>query len=191
MNWSILESGPYADSHLASAWVPSPDEDGVYVFRMPFGQGAKAYVSIADLAWFARHIFEDPAEFKGDLLSVGIEHASGEDVAKAFTAVTGKPARFEPLDIHAVATTWTEQKIGHAGSPGYDDPTLMTQAQQFVPWFTLWSQSRGNKGLWTRDYARLDRIYPERNRTIEQWMRSVNYTGEPLPYPLKYGLGLD
>ncbi|KAH7303865.1 hypothetical protein B0I35DRAFT_517164 [Stachybotrys elegans] len=192
MKWTILETGPYADAHLTSTWAPDKAADGTYVFRMPIGlTGAMAFVSLEDVGWYARHIFENPNDFDGDLLSVGIEHADGQTVAKAFTAVTGKPARFEPADLLQVAATWPKKKIGLGGSPGFDDPTLLDMAGHFVPWFTIWSESGGNKGLWTRDYDRLDRIYPGRIRTIEQWMRTTNYTEERLPEIYSTGLSLN
>lgn len=189
MNWSILESGPYADLHLSSTWAPDQDADGTYVFRIPIGlTGAMALVSLHDMGWYARYMFAHPAEVRGDVLSVGIEHADGKTIARAFAAVTGKSARFEPLDLRRVAQSWPQRKIGLAGSPGYEDPTLKDQAGHFVPWFTIWSESGGNHGLWTRDYERLDRIYPDRIRSVEQWMRFVGYTGQKRDEVLKTGL---
>ncbi|KAL6856375.1 NAD(P)-binding protein [Trichoderma novae-zelandiae] len=188
MNWSAIESGPYPESHLAT-WAPKKGDDGVYVFRMPIeADGAMAMVGLADFAWYARYMFEHPKEFEADLLSVGIDHVNGNTIAAAFTAVTGEPARFEPLPLSEVVKTWPDTKIGLAGSPGYNDPTLKTMAGQFVPWFTIWQESGGNKGLWTKDYARLDQIYPGRMKTIEDWMRSVGYSTEGYPSALKSGI---
>ncbi|PNP47888.1 hypothetical protein TGAMA5MH_00940 [Trichoderma gamsii] len=178
MNWSAIESGPYPESHLGT-WYPKKDEDGVYVFRMPLeADGAMAMVGLTDFAWFARYMFENPKEFEADLLSVGIDHVTGNTIAAAFTAVTGEPARYEPLPLLAVAKTWPDTKVGLAGSPGFEDPTLKNMAGHFIPWFTIWQESGGNKGLWTKDYKRLDKIYPGRMKTIEEWMRSVGYSTE-------------
>lgn len=188
MNWSVIESGPYPEAHL-STWFPSKGADGVYVFRMPIeADGAMAMVGLADFAWYTRYMFENPKEFEADLLSVGIDHVTGNTIAAAFTAVTGEAARFEPLPLSAVAKTWDDTKIGLAGSPGYEDPTLKTRAGHFVPWFTIWQESGGNKGLWTKDYARLDRIHPGRIKTIEGWMRSVDFSINQYPNVLKTGL---
>ncbi|KAL7785513.1 hypothetical protein V8C37DRAFT_394178 [Trichoderma ceciliae] len=188
MNWSIIESGPYSESHLAT-WSPSKDEDGVYVFRMPIeADGAMAMVGLDDFAWYARYMLENPKEFEADLLSVGIDHVTGDTIAAAFTVVTGEPARFEPLPLSVVAETWPDTKVGLAGSPGYADPTLKTMAGHFVPWFTIWRWGGGNKGLWTKDYARLDKIYPGRMKTIEDWMRSAGYSVEKYPNALKTGI---
>lgn len=178
MNWSAIESGPYPESHLGT-WYPKKDEDGTYLFRMPLGaDGAMAMVGLADFAWFARYMFENPKEFEADLLSVGIDHVTGNSIAAAFTAVTGEPARYDPLPLLAVAKTWPDTKVGLAGSPGFEDPTLKNMAGHFIPWWTIWQESGGNKGLWTKDYKRLDKIYPGRMKTIEDWMRSVGYSTE-------------
>ncbi|KAL7941302.1 hypothetical protein V8C42DRAFT_360927 [Trichoderma barbatum] len=188
MNWSVIESGPYPESHMAT-WSPSKGDDGVYVFRMPIeADGAMAMVGLVDFAWYTRYMFENPKEFEAELLSVGIDHVSGNTIAAAFTAVTGEPARFEPLPLSEVAKSWPDTKIGLAGSPGYEDPTLKTMAGMFIPWFTIWQESGGNKGLWTKDYARLDKIYPGRMKTIEEWMRSVGYTTESYPSALRTGI---
>ncbi|KAL6900553.1 hypothetical protein GGI43DRAFT_405717 [Trichoderma evansii] len=188
MNWSAIESGPYPESHLGT-WFPTKGEDGVYVFRMPIeADGAMAMVGLADFSWFTRYIFENPKEFEADLLSVGIDHVNGNTIAAAFTAVTGEPARFEPLPLSAVAKTWPDTKVGLAGSPGYEDPTLKTMAGHFIPWFTIWQESGGNKGLWTKDYKRLDKIHPGRIKTIEEWMRSVGYSTEAYANRLKTGI---
>lgn len=160
MNWSILETGPYPEAFLA-AWAPTKGADGIYVFRMPIGsEGAVPFVALMDLAWFAWYILEHPQEFEGGLLSIAIAHTSGDMVALAFIAVTGEPARFEPLSLLEVAKTWPVMKIGMAGSLGFNDPTLMTMAGQLVPWYTIWQESGGNTGIWMKDYDCLDKIHP-------------------------------
>ncbi|KAJ5120050.1 hypothetical protein N7448_010719 [Penicillium atrosanguineum] len=177
MIWSVLESGPYAEHFLLNQFVPKEDSAGEFVFRIPIGpSGSMPLVSLSDLAWFARYMFENPSEFKAELLSVGIEHATGQRIAGAFSAVTGKKARYEPLPVEELKSQLSQTtKIGLAGSPGYDDPTLKTVQEMFLPWWGIWTESHGNIGLWTRDYGRLDRIKPGRLRTVEQWMSSVGY----------------
>jgi hypothetical protein len=182
MNWSILESGPYADQFLVQDLLPAKQDDGSYLFKASIGQaGSMPLVSLDDLGWFARYMFEHPDEFRGDLLSVGIEHASGQKIAEAFTAVTGLPARFVPNTRQETEEALPEFKLGTAHSPGYEDPTLVTTRQMFVPWWNIWAESIGNTGLWTRDYERLDAIKPDRIRSVEQWMRSTGYKADMEP----------
>ncbi|KAJ2977098.1 hypothetical protein NQ176_g4565 [Zarea fungicola] len=187
MNWSALETGPYPDSFLNS-YAPTQADDGAWVFRMPIGRkGAMPFIALSELAWYARHILENPQTFAGDLLSVAIAHVSGDELAAAFSAVTGQPARFEPFDLLELSKTWPTAKVGAAGL-GYEDPTLVTMAGHMIPWFTIWQESGGNTGLWTKDYARLDKIHPGRIKTIEEWMRKSGYSTEKRKHVLKTGM---
>ncbi|KAF7549283.1 hypothetical protein G7046_g8399 [Stylonectria norvegica] len=176
MNWSLLETGPYADHFLTTTLRPVKQENGIYLFKAALGnEGCMPLVSLDDLAWFARYMFEHSDEFQGDLLSVGIEHASGRMIAEAFTKVTGLPADFVPKNNQEKQKDLSDVKLGTAHSPGFDDATLVTERQMFDPWWNIWAESHGNTGLWTRDYSRLDMIKPDRIRSIEQWMQFVKY----------------
>lgn len=176
---------------MFNSYAPTKQADGVYKFSFPIGNGAMAWVSLEDLGWYARYLFEHPDEYSGRELAIGVEHGSGDTVAKAFTAVTGKAAYFEPISMDEHRKIWPEgKKVGLNGSPGFDDPTLLTIAGHFVPWFRVWEESAGNPagGLWEKDYAQLDRIHPKRLRSVEDWMRSVNYDGDTKFGVLKTGL---
>lgn len=188
LNWSAVFTGPYAES-LWEGWAPSKEEDGTYKFWLPIGQGAMPFVPLKDVGWYVRHIFENPNDFKAVELKVGAEHATGPTIVAAFEKVTGKKAVFEPRDIDEHCAKYPEFKIGQKGSPGFDDPTLLTISGHFKPWLTIMSKSAGNPadGAWHKDYDLLDKIHPNRIKTIEEWMRSVNYTGDVKPV-LKTGL---
>ncbi|KAI9656581.1 MAG: hypothetical protein M1821_004788 [Bathelium mastoideum] len=182
MSWSILESGPYADYFLHKDPRPVRQDDGSYTFEIAIGEkGSMPLVSLDDLGWFARYIFEHPSQFRGDLVSVGIEHATGQMIAEAFTKVTGRPARFIPRqgkDLKRISPDFT---LGTAHSPRFVDLTLVTIKEMFVPWWNIWAESHGNAGLWTRDYQRLDSIKPDRIRSVEEWMRFVKYEADAEP----------
>ncbi|KAM0463430.1 hypothetical protein ACHAO4_000144 [Trichoderma viride] len=179
MNWSLLESGPYADDSLYRLAPKLDEKTGEWIWNIFLGEsGCMALVSLRDLAWFARYMFENPEEFRGDLLSVGIKHTSGAELASALTAVTGKPSKYVPMTEEEFRQVFPLIKMGVAHSPGYDDPTLWTPQSMFYNWFTVWTNSIGNTGLWTRDYQRLDKIKPDRIKTVEEWMRSVGYDPE-------------
>jgi hypothetical protein len=74
-------------------------------------------------------------------------------------------------------TTRASVKLG-AQTAGENDKTLQTYKQNFGAFWRLYQASAGNKGLIRRDYEFLDRIHPNRVRSVEQWMRKVGYTGE-------------
>lgn len=179
MNWSIVESGPYAE-RLWDSGAPALDADGTSVFPLPLGPtGAMPLVSLDDLAWYAKWMFEHPKLSAGLKLGIAIAHVTGAEIAAAFEAVTGKKARYEDVPLEKALAKLPQGKIGHKASPGFDDPTLRTTAEHFGPWFNIFRDSGGNTGCWKRDYELLDEIKPDRIRTLEEWMRKVNYDGKP------------
>jgi hypothetical protein len=64
-----------------------------------------------------------------------------------------------------------------------DDPVHMTMQDNFTGFWNMWHDSGANKGVIQRDYALLDKIYPERIRSAEQWFRVEEDRGR------KAGLG--
>jgi NmrA-like family len=178
MAWSILSSGPYAERLWERKNVPIKDADGIYTIPLPLGPtGAMPLVALDDLAKYAKWMFEHPERSAGLNLGIAIAHVTGAEIAVAFEAVTGKKARYEDISLQTVLDRYPQDKIGVNGSPGYDDPTLKTAAEHFGPWFGIFRDSGGNVGCWKRDYDLLDEIMPERIRSIEEWMRKVNYDG--------------
>jgi hypothetical protein len=49
----------------------------------------------------------------------------------------------------------------------------MTWQQNFTAWWKFWGEGLGA----TRDMALMDEIYPGRIKTVEEWMRKVDYQG--------------
>lgn len=49
----------------------------------------------------------------------------------------------------------------------------MTIKQNFTGWWNIWRASGYNKGVIQRDYDLLDRIFPGRIRTAEQFFRRI------------------
>ena len=180
--WSILTTGPYVEMFW-ELFCPKQDEKGEYVFAMPLEDGAIPFVHLEDLGPYVHWIFSQIEESAGLNLKVAIEHVPLDLIASTFMKVTDKPARAENMTLEqyfavggfaAVADT----KIGFS-PPGYDDQTLLTFRQNFSNWFRIYQRSGGNKGILRRDYEFLDRVHPQRVRSLEQWMRKVNYDAVP------------
>ncbi|KAH6698307.1 hypothetical protein BKA61DRAFT_709988 [Leptodontidium sp. MPI-SDFR-AT-0119] len=176
--WSVLSSCPYLEM-LSENWRPKKDESGTYVFAVPLGDGTVPVIHLEDLGLYCRWIFGNPIESKGINLEVATTHVGLEDLVQKFQEVTGKPARavlltpeeyfaggYEPLDI--------EKKLGY-GTDG-SDGTLQTAGQNFIGFFNVWRDN-----LAKRDYPLLDKILPTRVKTLEEWMRKTEYTGEHKP----------
>jgi hypothetical protein len=165
---------------------PKQAEDGTWVFTVPLADGAMPLIHLADLARFTLWAFENPEKSSGLELGVATEHVSGALMAEAFTSVTGLPAKYNAIPIEAwVKLAFShlpkgpDTKIGARGKGAIeDDTTFMTRGENFTNWWNLYQASGGNKGLIQRDYKLLDEILPTRVKSLEEWMKRVDYRGE-------------
>jgi len=167
--WSILTSGPYLNM-LFEFLSPRKESDGTYIFEAPLGkEGRVPMISLEDLGWYARWIFDNPTESSGLDLKIATEHVGWQSLAETFTKVTGKPARFNDLSMDEYFARFGEK----ADRPvAYQAPNGMTMRQNFTGFWSLW---RNN--VVKRDYKLLDKIHPNR-LSLEGWMRLVGYDGE-------------
>ncbi|KAJ5833631.1 hypothetical protein N7474_001942 [Penicillium riverlandense] len=181
MKASVLTSGPYIDMTIANGTPMTPTvEDGIVTWRAPLGSGAVPHVSLEDCGYYARWLFDNIDKANGLNLEVAIEHVHYEDLARAFEAVTGHPARFIDVDLDSYWRTGPMSMAANLGS-GYNsdpsDPAFMTIRQNFTGFWNLWKHSGRNQGIIKRDYKLLDEIHPNRVRTAEQWFRETNGRG--------------
>lgn len=70
MVWSIVTTGPYMEQLYGGVFVPQILDDGTRVFAAPLGKGHVPIVSVIDIGFFARYIFDHPAETSGKELKV-------------------------------------------------------------------------------------------------------------------------
>lgn len=185
MMWSILSSGPYIES-LNEHYRPKVDSAGVYVFQLPLAQGAMPFIHLEDLGTYARWILDNPSQSSGMELEIATVHASGEDIAAAFTATTGKRARYDAADLtNFMHEFWSMLPKGQdtkiASNYAGEDETLLSYGQNFTAWWNIYQASGGNKGIITRDYELLDRILPGRVKSVEEWMKKTSYAGKSKP----------
>jgi hypothetical protein len=183
MAWSVLTTGPYAEM-LNEHHRPNQDSDGVFVFSAPLEDGAVPYIALDDIAQYVLWIFNNPSESIGLNLKVATEHVGYAHLAEVFTAVTGKPARYEKITIdQALAKPGmypTDNKLG-AEYEGENDDTLMTFKENFLAFWRIYQRSAENKGVIRRDYDMLDRILPGRAKSIQEWMERTGYVAEHKP----------
>ena len=62
-----------------------------------------------------------------------------------------------------------------AGPHAARDESTMTWKENFGAWWTYWSESMPEN----RDWALLDRIHPNRIKSLKEWMETVGYDGMP------------
>ncbi|KAK2606726.1 hypothetical protein N8I77_005457 [Diaporthe amygdali] len=181
MNTSLFTTGPYLDMAI-SAGGPmvakvEKDEEGedVLTWRVPLTtNGGIPHIALDDCGFYVKWLFENPEEADGLDLEVSVEHVHYANLAKAFERVTGHKARFIDVDL---AAYWTEGSLSHIKDQpsgvhaGLADPATMTIQQNFTGWWNLWKASGYNKGIIRRDYDKLDKIFPGRIKTAEEFLR--------------------
>ncbi|KAI1427187.1 hypothetical protein F5Y12DRAFT_783512 [Xylaria sp. FL1777] len=187
MRSAVFTTGPYIEMTIGrNTTFPPTVEDGVAVWRAPIANGAVPFTALDDVGIFVKYLFDNAdGEADGMNLKVSIDHITFDEYARAFSAVTGKPARWIDVDLDEhLDVNWgptADKPSGYNADP--NDPATMTLRRNFKAWFTVLRHSGGNKGLIQRDYAQLDRIYPRRIKSVEEWLRKENEKG------LKQGLG--
>ncbi|KAI0967737.1 hypothetical protein F4678DRAFT_464994 [Xylaria arbuscula] len=186
MRSALFSTGPYIEMTIGQNTPLSVTvEDGVAVWRLPLADAAIPFTALDDVGVYVKWLFDNAGgEADGINLELGIAHTTFKEYVKAFTAVTGHPARYENDDLHE----HMELAFGGGGDPcGYNadlkDPATMTMKRNFTAWFNVFKNPAGDMGVMRRDYALLDRIYPQRMKTVEDWLRRENEKG------LKQGLG--
>jgi hypothetical protein len=70
MVWSIVTTGPYMEQLHGGNYLPQIQADGTRVFIAPLGKGHIPIVSLDDIGYFARYIFDHRTETSGKDLEV-------------------------------------------------------------------------------------------------------------------------
>jgi len=94
----VINSGPYIEQLSGSKKLVKM-ADGTYLFAFPLPEGAVPHIYLDNFAAYIDWIFQNPAESNGMTLDLATAHVTGDDVAAAFTAVTGKPAKFQAIPV--------------------------------------------------------------------------------------------
>lgn len=187
MGAALFTTGPYMEMALSSRTPMAPqieqDESGtdILTWRVPLtDNGAVVHVALEDCGPYVRWLFDNPERANGLDLEVAIEHMNYHEMARAFTTVTGYPARFVDVDFE---TYWTSGPMPAAPDrpTGYgvssNDPGSMKFRDNFTGFWNLWRHSGGNRGVIQRDYQLMDEIHPRRIKTAEEWFRRQDEEG--------------
>ncbi|KAI1747447.1 hypothetical protein F4782DRAFT_543506 [Xylaria castorea] len=181
MRSALFTTGPYIEMTIGQGTPFQPRvEDGVAVWRVPLAQGAVPFTALDDVGVYVRWLFDNAdGEADGLDLEIALDHVTFEAYARAFEEVTGKPARWVDNDLgEHIDLTWGPAADLPAGyNADVADPSTMSLRRNFTAFFHMFRASGGNKGVLRRDYALLDRIYPQRIKTVEEWLRKENEKG--------------
>ncbi|KAH9851437.1 nmrA-family protein [Lenzites betulinus] len=169
MSWSILTTGPYMDMLKMGMFGPlKVRPDGTHVFASPIGKGHVPMITLTDVGFWARHIFDQRAETSGQELEVASDWVGWDALVATFTRVTGKKAEYVPLSIDDWFLLFNQEDVRGPLAPG----VATSWQDNFSRWWAIYRDD-----VVTRDFAWIRRVHP-RTQTLEDWMRAEGYTGE-------------
>lgn len=182
MGAALFTTGPYIEMTISKATLMTPSiENGVATWRAPLADGAVMHVSLDDCEYYVRWLFDNRERSNGMDLEVGIDHMTYDELAAAFSKVTGHPAKFINMTMEQY---WNiPQMAALAPAPSgfnadLNDPAAMTIKQNFTGFWNIWQHSGGNKGIIQRDYKLLDEIHPNRVRSAEDFFEREDKKGQ-------------
>jgi hypothetical protein len=181
MGAALFTTGPYIEMSIAARTIMTPTiEDGVVTWRVPLGDGAVPHVALEDCDQYVRWLFDNQKRANGLDLEVAIAHIGYQELAEAFTKVTGHQARYIDTSLEDY---WTKGVFAYAAKSvtGYNsdrnDAAHMTVRDNFTGFWNLWKNSGRNEGVVQRDYKLLDEIHPGRIRSAEEWYKREDKRG--------------
>ncbi|KAI0700250.1 NAD-P-binding protein [Cerioporus squamosus] len=174
LSWSILSTVVYMEMLNIPMMGPlNKRADGTYVFATPIGTGHVPFITLADVGFFARYIFDHREDTSARELEVASDWVDWPALVSTFTKVTGKPAVFVPLSMDGWFALWDRDDINKplANEKQVADGST-TWRENFSCW---WAGYRDD--LITRDLEPIRRVHPH-GHTLESWMRETGYTGD-------------
>ena len=131
-------------------------------------------IALDDVGVYVKWIFDHPERSTGINLEVATEEVSFLDIAAAFEKVTGGKGIHRRLSFEEYLPKREPYPNAPANWANNDGtPSTMTWRENFTAWWKFWGQGLGAG----RDMALLDEIHPGRIKTVEEWMRKVDYQG--------------
>ncbi|KAH7085490.1 NmrA family protein [Paraphoma chrysanthemicola] len=178
MRSSIISTGPYMDMLFDAMFLPEEQADGSFLWANPAKSGKFPLIALRDMGHYSLWLFENIEESAGMNLRVTTDEISFQDIVATFTKVTGKKGVHKHLDFEEYFPL-TEPFPGAlanwaAGPDAPRDESSMTYRQNFTAWWKFWGEGMARP----RDLQLLDRIHPQRIKSLEEWMRIVEYDGK-------------
>ncbi len=141
-------------------WAPKYDANtSTYVFTVPLGDGAIPMIHLDDLGEYARWIFDHPDQSAGKDLEIATQHVHFNEVAEAFTKVTGNKAIYRDVPLQA----WFDGFVNEGASSAYQvdasEAGVLTFSESFTGWWNCWRHSGGENPVISRDYNLLDKVH--------------------------------
>jgi len=136
-------------------------------------------IALEDVGVYSLWMFDNIKDSAGLELKVATDEVSFAEIAATFTQVTGKDAahKFVPLNEYLPnAEPFLNAPANWAAGPNAArDESTMTWRENFSAWWLFWGEGWPGK----RDWALLDRIHPQRIKSLKEWMEKNKYDGQP------------
>ncbi|KAH6638716.1 NmrA family protein [Boeremia exigua] len=175
---SVITTGPYMNMLFEAMFLPEEQEDGSFVWANPAKSGKIPLIALEDMGHYSMWLFQNLSESAGIELRVCTDEVALTDIAATFTRVTGKKGLHKYIteeEYFPLAEPFPGALGNWAAGPDAPvDEASMTWRQNFSAWWKFWGQGKAVK----RDIQLLNRIHPNRIKSLEEWMRSVQYDGQ-------------
>ncbi|KAF1967447.1 NAD(P)-binding protein [Bimuria novae-zelandiae CBS 107.79] len=181
MKSSVITTGPYMDMLGDGMLQPIEQPDGSFLWANPAKDGKIPLIAVEEVGHYSLWLFDNLPESAGLDLLVATDIVSFADIVRTFTEVTGKKAAHKYLtfdEYFPLAEPYPNAPSNWAADPTTPrDESFMTFRENFTPWWRFWGEGKAAK----RDLALLDRIHPNRIKSLEEWMRKAGYDGSARP----------
>jgi hypothetical protein len=96
--------------------------------------------------------------FSGMNLKIATQHVHFEEVAHAFTKVTGKKSIYERVPLEVFLDNYVTEEASSASQVSSSQPGVLTWKKSFTGFFNLFINSGGKNPVISRDYVLLDKV---------------------------------
>jgi hypothetical protein len=182
MKTSLFTTTPYTEMLSGGMFPPIEQPDGSFLWQNPAGKNRVPMICLQDLGPYFMWLLDNPSEAAGKDLKMASFAVSFDEVAETFSNVTGKKGvyRYTPFDSEYVKIRepWENAPSSWAAGPGQPvDESVMSWRQNFSAWWKFYDEAVHP----AIDYELLDRINPNRIKSLEEWMRKTGYEGKEEP----------
>lgn len=131
-------------------------------------------MALEDVGVFVKWIFDNPERSAGIDLKMATNTVSFSDIVSTYSRVTGRKAVHRVISLEEYLPKHEPYPNAPANWAGDGkDEASMTWRENFTAWWKFWGGGNGP----ARDMKLLDEIVPGRIKSLEEWMRKVDYKG--------------
>ncbi|KAJ3786789.1 NmrA family protein [Lentinula aff. detonsa] len=181
MKSSILTTVPYMEMFLDGMFVPKEQTDGSFVWRNPATTGRIPLIALEDVGHYSLWLFDNIPESAGLDLKIATDYVTFADIVNTFTRVTHKKGIHKSLSLEEylpLAEPFPNAPINwYAGPDVARDESTRSWRESISGFWRYWNEELD--GFANMDL--LDRIHPNRIKSLEEWMRKVGYDGHMKP----------